>query len=123
MNNSELILKILRGESVDKVVWAPRLEQWFEVNAYQKTLPVEFRNSDFLEICDKLGIASPRTYYFFEESIRMVQQGDVEVRVTEDGEKIVSTYSTPRGKLYEVKKSIHGLASFAVAPSCRSSQG
>jgi len=110
------MLRILKGESVDRVVWAPRLEQWFEVNAFQKTLPDEFRNSELLEICDKLG-TSPRTYYFFEESIRMIQGGDVEVKITEDREKIVSVYSTPKGKLHEVrKKSILGLASFAVAP-------
>ena len=116
MNNSERMLKILRRESVDRVVWAPRLEQWFEVNRFQGTLPVKFRNSGLLEICDDLG-TSPRTYYFFQNTIRMIQGGSVEVKTAEDDEKIVSVYSTPKGKLREVKKkTIRGLASDAVAP-------
>lgn len=116
MNNSERILKILRRESVDRVVWAPRLEQWFEVNRFQSTLPLEFKDSELLEICDELGTA-PRTYYFFQETIRMIQGGNAEVKTIEDDEKIVSVYSTPKGKLREVrKKSIRGLASYAVAP-------
>jgi hypothetical protein len=116
LNNSERILKILRRESVDRVPWAPRLEQWFEINKFQGTLPVPYKDKDLLEICDDLG-TSPRTYYFFQDTIKTIQGGDCEVKTVEDDEKIVTVYSTPKGKLKEVKrKSIRGLSSRAVAP-------
>lgn len=58
-----------------------------------------------------------RTYYYFDGTIRTIQGGDVEVETTEDAEKIVSVYTTPKGTLREVrKKSIKGLATKAVAP-------
>ena len=117
MNTSERILRILRKQTVDsKIVWAPRLEHWYEVNKFAGSLPIEYRDKRLLEICDDLG-ASPRTYYFFEGTIKTIQGGDVEVKTTEDTECIVSVYSTPRGRLREVrKKSIKGLASNAVTP-------
>lgn len=116
MNTSERTLRILRKQPVDnRIVWAPRLEHWYEVNRFACKLPSEYHDKSLLEICDDLG-ASPRTYYFFEGTIRTMQGGEVEVKTTEDSEYIVSEYSTPKGQLREVRrKAIKGLASNAVA--------
>jgi len=114
--SSESILRILRKESADEIVWAPRLEQWYEVNRFTGNLPSEYRDKSLLEICDDLGTA-PRTYYYYEETIKVIQEGDVQVSTTEDSERIVTVYSTPKGKLREVRrKQIEGLASTAVSP-------
>ena len=117
MEMSERILRILRKQTVDnEVVWAPRLEHWYEVNRFTGNLPREYRNKTLLEICDDLG-TSPRTYHFFEGTIKTIQQGEVTVKTTEDSELIISDYSTPKGSLREIrKKTIEGLASNAVAP-------
>ena len=116
MNASERTLRILRKQPSDeKIVWAPRLEHWYEVNRFTGSLPTEYRDKSLIEICDDLG-TSPRTYYFFEGTIKTVQGGDVEIKTVENAEYIASAYSTPRGRLKEVRrKSIKGLASNAVA--------
>ena len=116
MNTSEVILRILRKQSVgNEIVWAPRLEHWYEVNRFTGNLPSEYQDKSLLEICDHLE-ASPRTYYFFEGTIKMWQGGDVKINTTEDAESIVSVYSTPKGRLKEIrKKTIRGLTSNAVA--------
>jgi hypothetical protein len=114
--SSESILRILRKESAGEIVWAPRLEHWYEVNRFTGNLPLEYRDKSLLEICDDLG-TFPRTYYYFDETIKVIQEGDVQVSTTEDSERIVSLYSTPKGKLREVRrKQIEGLASIAVSP-------
>jgi len=114
---SERTLLILRNRPVDsKIVWAPRLEHWYEVNKFTGNLPEEYRAKSLLEICDDLG-TSPRTYYFFEGTIKTIQRGDVTLKSTDEPERIVAEYSTPKGRLREVKtKAIRGLASGAVAP-------
>lgn len=108
-------MRILRKQPVNgRIVWAPRLEHWYEVNRFTGTLPSEYQDKRLIEICDDLG-TSPRTYYFFEGTIKTIQDGEVEVTTTEDTEQIVSEYSTPKGRLREVRrKSIKGLASNAV---------
>jgi len=116
MNNSDRVLKVFKKEPVDKIVWQPRLEHWYDVNKLSGTLPPKYRDKDLLEICDNLG-TSPRTYYFYDRTIRCIQNGDVKVETTEDSQNIISVYSTPKGKLREVKrKVIRGLATDAVAP-------
>ena len=116
LNTSERILRILRRQPVDsKIVWAPRLEHWYEVNRFTGTLPSEYRDKSLIEICDDLGVL-PRTYYFFEGTIKTFQGGDVDIKTTENAEYIVSIYSTPKGRLREVRrKAIKGFASIAVA--------
>ena len=111
------MLRILRKEPVDdRIVWAPRLEHWYEVNSFTGKLPAEYQGKSLLEICDALG-ASPRTYYFFEGTIKTVQDAEVEIKTTENAEQIVSEYSTPKGRLREVRrKAVKGLATNAVAP-------
>ncbi|MGD0422667.1 MAG: uroporphyrinogen decarboxylase family protein [Candidatus Bathyarchaeia archaeon] len=110
-------MRILRKQPVeDRIVWAPRLEHWYEVNRFTGKLPSEYQDKSLLEICDDLG-ASPRTYYFFEGTIKTKQGGDVKINTTEDTESIVSEYSTPKRRLKEVrKKTIKGLTGNAVAP-------
>jgi hypothetical protein len=86
------------------------------VNKFSGTLPARYLDKDLLEICDDLG-TSPRTYYYFDKTVRCIQGGDVKVETVEDSENIISVYSTPKGDLREVKKkTIHGLATDAVSP-------
>jgi len=112
MTPRERILAVFRGEKTDKVVWQPRIDHWYDVNKALGTLPERYKGKELLEIYDDLG-ASPRTYRFFRDTIRCLQDGEVEVRTRDDGETISTTFVTPKGKLREVrKKTVHGASTY-----------
>jgi len=108
----ERILAVFRGEKIDKVVWQPRIDHWYDVNKALGTLPERYEGKGLLEIYDDLG-ASPRTYRFFNDTIRCIQGGEVEVRKRDDENSISTTYVTPKGKLREVRrKTVHGASTY-----------
>ena len=61
MNFRERILKTFKKEKIDKIVWQPRLEHWYNVNKSKNTLPEKYKNLDILELYDELN-ASVRYY-------------------------------------------------------------
>lgn len=61
MTNKECILSIFRGEDPGKVVWQPRIENWYDVNKVQGTLPARFEDKELIEIYDELNCV-PRPY-------------------------------------------------------------
>jgi hypothetical protein len=116
LNNSERVLRVFRKQPVDKIVWQPRLELWYDVNKFCGTLPDRYRDKDMLEICDDLG-TSPRTYFLFNRTIKCIEGRDVKLETKEDSQNVVTIYSTPKGELREVKKKTqHGLATDGVTP-------
>ncbi len=54
MTRKERMLKTLRGERVDKIQWAPRLDLWYNAHKLAGTLPDEYKNASLIEICDHL---------------------------------------------------------------------
>lgn len=62
MTFRERITATFKKERVDKVVWQPRIEHWYNVNCVRGTIPEEYKDKTILEIYDELG-ASPRYYY------------------------------------------------------------
>jgi len=97
----ERMLAAFRGERTDEVVWQPRLAHWYEVNKRRGTLPERYRDMDLLRIYDEIG-ATPRSYHYFNETIRCVQGGDVKIVSKQEGDLISTSYRTPRGELHEV---------------------
>src|SRR3972149_1770424 len=96
----ERILAAFEGKRSDKIVWQPRIDHWYEVNRKLGTLPAEYRGKELLEIYDDLR-PSPRTYRFFDPTIKVTQGDSVDVEVVEDETKNVTTYLKPLGKLRE----------------------
>jgi len=97
MTPRERILAVFRREKIDKVVWQPRIDHWHDVNKALGTLPERYEGKELLEIYDDLG-ASPRTYRFFNDTIRCIQGEEVEVRTRDDGITVSTTYVTPKGE-------------------------
>lgn len=48
------LLRALRGEPVDRVPWAPRLDLWLNAQRYQGTLPPHWRDASLLDIVREL---------------------------------------------------------------------
>jgi len=67
-----------KRKKIDKIVWQPRIEHWYNVRKVKETLPEKYKNKEILEIYDDLGasvryyygstmdISSPKTYIRFE---------------------------------------------------------
>lgn len=89
-------LAIFRHETVDRVLWQPRLETWISVHRRLGTLPARYASMDDLQIYDDLN-CSVRGYRFFNSCLVAEQTGDVEVVVEEapDGRRV--TTRTPVG--------------------------
>jgi hypothetical protein len=98
----ERILATFQGKKTERIVWQPRIDHWYDATKNMGTLPRKYQGKELLEIYDDLR-ASPRTYRFFTPTIKVIQGKNVEMKVAEDEEKIVTTYITPTGKLREVQ--------------------
>jgi hypothetical protein len=108
----ERILATFEGKRTDGIVWQPRIDHWYDANRNLGALPRRYQGKELLEIYDDLR-ASPRTYRFFTPTIKVIQGKNVEMKVVEDEEKIVTTYVTPAGKLKEVQtRTVHRAATY-----------
>jgi len=108
----ERIQAVFEGKRSDKIVCQPRIDHWYDVNKKLGTLPAEYRGKELLEIYDDLR-ASPRTYQFYDSTIKVTQGDRVDMKVVEDETKIVTTYATPIGKLREVQtRTVYGTTTY-----------
>jgi uroporphyrinogen-III decarboxylase len=55
MTHRERMLRAVRGESTDRIPWAPRLDLWYKANARAGTLPRKYRHATLSDITDDLG--------------------------------------------------------------------
>jgi len=106
----ERIMATFKREKIDKIVWQPRIEHWYNVRKVKGTLPEKYKNKEILEIYDDLSasiryyygsttdISSPKTYVKFEH----VKGAKVkEIRKNHD---IYMIYETPIGQLKGKKR-------------------
>ncbi|MBN2308650.1 MAG: hypothetical protein JXR94_06740 [Candidatus Hydrogenedentes bacterium] len=101
MTFRDLNLKIFRREPVDRVLWQPRIEHWYNVNRQEGTLPERYRDMTLLEVFDDLG-CSVRPYWAFNGCVRIDDDERVaRDRRTDGGEDTITT-RTPVGDLVEV---------------------
>lgn len=103
MNNRERIMAVFNRGKPDRIVWQPRLQHWYDVNKARGTLPEKYKGWNILEIYDDLN-ASPRSYHYFNDTIRCVEGDKVELLEKEDAENIYSKYVTPKGTLTQVQR-------------------
>ncbi len=92
-------------KGVDKIVWQPRIEHWYDVRKVKGTLPERYKNKGILEIYDDLGasvryyygstvdISSPKTYIKFE------YVKGAKVKEIRKNNEIYVIYDTPIGQL------------------------
>lgn len=98
MTDRERTLNIFRHQPVDRIVYQPRIEHWYQYNKARGDLPERYRDMTLLEVYDDLG-CSIRSYAFFNECLKFADDPEVrtEVRPTHDGH-MVFTF-TPVGTL------------------------
>lgn len=120
MSFRERIVSIFEGKPVDKIVWQPRIEKWYEARMKLDDMPVAYRNMSYLELCDRLKI-SPRylpsvdksRYIWETNAIRKIEGKEVNIRTKEDERNIYIEYSTPFGELNEIRrKTVYGISNY-----------
>ncbi len=83
MNNRERMLATLRREPVDRVLWQPRIELWYNGRKKAGTLPERYRDLSLLEVYDDLG-CSIRAYDYYNRAIERVYPDDVRHETVEE---------------------------------------
>jgi len=103
MTDRERIMRTFRREPLDRVVWQPRLEHWYNYNRKFGSLPEKYREAELFEIYDDLGCSvryAGRPLRFSYEKCN--------VRAEARPEGPVTLYETPIGTLTEMYRSGEG---------------
>jgi uroporphyrinogen-III decarboxylase len=116
MTDRERILAAVRGDPVDRIPWAPRLEFWYRGRKRKGTLPAELEGLTLPEVTDRLGVAHYAVVPDFTDCPEDPPMADralgvmvptvapfrvsfegVERRVKQDGPRLSVEYETPFG--------------------------
>jgi hypothetical protein len=100
MTNREKILATFKREKIDRVVWQPRIEHWYNVNKKRETLPEEYRNKGLIEIYDALE-ASIRYYYGEGAYLKISYSNGADVKEEWKKNEIILRWSSPHGELIQ----------------------
>lgn len=124
MNFRENVLAVFRGEEPDEVVWQPRIENWYDVQKRQGTMPERYRGMSLLEVYDDLE-CSPRPYLYGRPSPEdlsdwegleragggycpqgvppvwtvSLEGGDITTDQIIEGDDLIEKWETPKGTL------------------------
>ena len=109
MTLRELNLRIFRREPVDRVLWQPRIEHWYNVNKQEGTLPGRYRNLSLLEVFDDLG-CSVRPYWSFNACVRIKDDERVtrETRTEADRDRIEALTLFGAGRIRQRRGDLAG---------------
>ena len=105
MTFRERIIATFKKERIDKVVWQPRLEHWYNVSCVRGTIPKEYKDKTIFEIYDDLD-ASPRYYYgastdisLREGFLKISYRKGATVQKVKEKEDTYLIYKSPKGNL------------------------
>jgi len=124
MNFREAVLEIFKGNDPGQIVWQPRIENWYDVNKRQGTMPEKYQGMTLMEIYDDLE-CSPRPYLYGRPSpedlsdwegleragggycpqhvppvwtVRL-EGGNITSEQDIDGNELIERWETPKGNL------------------------
>ena len=102
MTDRERMIAIMRHEPVDRAIWQPRIEHWYNTNTKLETLPNAYRDMSMLDVYDDLG-CSIRAYDYYNRAIERLPMEGVTLEVVEESARHrVGRLSTPVGTLETV---------------------
>ena len=103
MSARELNLRIFRREPVNRILWQPRIERWYNVNKEEGTLPERYGAMTLLEVFDDLG-CSPRPYWAFNPAVCIEPIEEFPSEECVEGDTLTLTQHTPVGDLVTVSE-------------------
>lgn len=100
MKNRERIIATFKREKIDRIVWQPRIEHWYNVNRSRGTLPEEYKNMGLIEIYDDLD-ASIRYTHDAGSFLKISYYGDIRVKEEWNSNEIIVKWVAPQGELIQ----------------------
>jgi len=94
MTNRERIIATFKREKIDRIVWQPRIEHWYNVNKLRGTLPEKYKNMELIEIYDDLD-ASIRYTHDAGPYLKISYHGDVRVKEEWSSNEIIVKWMAP----------------------------
>ncbi|MDH7601576.1 MAG: uroporphyrinogen decarboxylase family protein [Armatimonadota bacterium] len=98
MTFRERTLAILAHRPVDKIVYQPRIEHWYNVNKNNGTLPQRYKEMSLLDIYDDLR-CSIRTYPWFNCCLKVHEDPRVKVETVTVDQVRITRWETPVGTI------------------------
>lgn len=119
MTHRESMLAAMRGEAVDRIPWAPRMDLWYIANRAKGTLPEGFDGLNMVGIAKKLNVAChavradftlprpPETYLWLRgfgldmhpDYPFRIEIDDLRVKFEQKSEKYTTTIKTSVGEV------------------------
>jgi len=99
------MLRTFERQKIDRILWQPRLEHWYNVNKIHGTLPERYKDMELLDVYDDLN-ASVRAYGMFNGTIEITEGEDVEITSEDRGTHVHTTWRTPVGSLNQVTQRV-----------------
>ncbi len=109
MTHRENVLNLLAGNPVDRLLWSPRLKEWYTAHQTQGTLPDRYRGKSLVEIETMLGAVAGSSARISWNQRKPQPKGQiidqrfqtVEIETTIEGNHERVTYKTPVGSATE----------------------
>jgi hypothetical protein len=106
MTFREIMVNTFERKKIDRILWQPRLEHWYNVNRIHNTLPERYRGMALLDVYDDLS-ASVRGYGMFNRTVKITNGEDVKIKSEDHGDHVSTTWQTPVGSLRQVSHRVH----------------
>jgi hypothetical protein len=104
MTKRERYLRLLRGETVDEIVWAPNFDYWYNVSTAEGTIPEKFRGMSCNDIIRAIG----GTIWRRVGALRSIVDPSVKTRSFEADGSVVHEIETPVGTVRSVHSPTEG---------------
>lgn len=118
MTYKERMLKVLKGEAVDRIPYVPRLDLWYNANKRNGTLPSKYANASLMDIAKEEDFGFHAILPNFKDLRNAedeIHRGlgiynlwtmpcktifeNIEVKTTVEGDKTIVDYITPVGSI------------------------
>ncbi len=97
MNHRDRILKVLNGETPDRVAWFGDLDYWYSAAIRQQILSDKYKGDGYFKLNPDLGLG-----FYLQGFFPFHSHSDVTFHEKTVNGQIVKTMVTPKGELHEV---------------------
>ncbi|MFA6426418.1 MAG: hypothetical protein WCW64_09600 [Phycisphaerae bacterium] len=102
MNQRELVLSVLKGTSPDRIPWFADLSYWYNGSQINGKLPEKYRGEEgYLQLHKDVGVG---IYLYAPFPVLELYDETVTYNEQKDGDLLITSFSTPLGKLTSLQK-------------------
>lgn len=102
MTKKERYLAVLNHKKADRLTWAPNFDHWYKINKQNGTIPSEYANLSGDDLIREVGGTIWRRCSIIKPTYN--ESVAVTTEISNDGNEEKTTYVTPVGSVYTIKK-------------------